>query len=101
MVNITPMKINDPYLDVLNTNYIFKKAIKRGIMIRPQTCEKCGKKTKIVGHHPDYKKPLDVIWLCNSCHRNLHNEINRNFCTSLPESFWKEFDSKEGQFDNI
>lgn len=28
-------------------------------------------------HHEDYSNPLDVIWLCNSHHRALHDEKRR------------------------
>ena len=45
-------------------------AIRRGHLVR-QPCEHCGI-TPTVGHHPDYSKPLDVIWLCRSCHRKVH-----------------------------
>jgi ribosomal protein L15E len=31
----------------------------------------CGAK-KSVAHHEDYKKPLDVIWLCQEHHKAVH-----------------------------
>jgi hypothetical protein len=30
-------------------------------------CARCGE-VKAEAHHPDYSKPLDVIWLCDICH---------------------------------
>lgn len=45
-----------------------RTAVKRGILIRPTTCEVCGREGKIQGAHADYSKPLDVRWLCRSCH---------------------------------
>lgn len=45
------------------------KAIKAGILLRPTTCEQCGGTGKqITAAHHDYSKPLDVRWLCRSCH---------------------------------
>lgn len=42
---------------------------RRGKLIR-QTCDRCGEKAQ--KHHPDYAKPLAVVWLCIKCHCNLH-----------------------------
>lgn len=38
---------------------------------RPQACSICG---DLNGqpHHPDYSKPLDVIWLCKKHHDQVH-----------------------------
>lgn len=44
------------------------KAISRGELIRPETCEACGAAGKIQGAHFDYSRPLEVRWLCRSCH---------------------------------
>jgi hypothetical protein len=30
--------------------------------------------TKPQGHHPDYDRPLDVVWLCPAHHKQLHKE---------------------------
>lgn len=35
-------------------------------------CLICGDE-KVEGHHPDYSRPLDVVWLCNKHHREAHN----------------------------
>lgn len=43
-----------------------------GIIIKPPTCEHCGKVTLLHGHHNDYNKPFDVVWLCPSCHGQMH-----------------------------
>jgi hypothetical protein len=37
----------------------------------PQPCEECGAEVS-VGHHDDYRKPLEVRWLCDSHHRRWH-----------------------------
>ena len=59
-----------------------EQAIKYGRIARPDVCEKCGQtqqfkdgRTGIQAHHYDYEKPLDVIWLCQKCHHNLHKDV--------------------------
>lgn len=37
-------------------------------------CEKCGA-PKAHAHHDDYTKPLDVRWLCRSCHGVEHRKV--------------------------
>lgn len=44
-------------------------AIKKGKIKRPGACQDCGVKCKPDGHHEDYSKPFEVIWVCGSCHR--------------------------------
>lgn len=55
----------------------FYKAVRRGIIIRPDKCSKCGKSCRPVGHHEDYAKRFDVVWLCNICHAARHRELAR------------------------
>jgi hypothetical protein len=43
--------------------------LKRHKHLRPQHCSACGVECKPQGHHPDYSKPLEVVWLCRPCHR--------------------------------
>jgi hypothetical protein len=48
-------------------------AIKRGEIRKPKKCEECEMlRVKVQGHHNDYEKPLEVIWLCHTCHMKKH-----------------------------
>jgi hypothetical protein len=49
---------------------LLNDAIRTGKMTKG-ACVICGE-VRTQGHHSDYSKPLDVIWLCQSHHRQLH-----------------------------
>ncbi len=71
--------------DKSKAHSLLHQAIKRDEIIRPNRCSKCGEKGKIEGHHPDYSKPLQVIWLCSQCHRKYHAAYsNFNIGPKLP-----------------
>jgi hypothetical protein len=64
------------------------KAVAAGELTRPDSCERCGRVPErrrwdgstfypLNGHHEDYSKPLDVIWLCASCHQLAHPKYSR------------------------
>ena len=44
-------------------------AMRKGLLLR-QPCFMCGEKAQ--AHHPDYSRPLDVVWLCSSHHSQAH-----------------------------
>ncbi|KKN08162.1 hypothetical protein LCGC14_1059390 [marine sediment metagenome] len=49
-------------------------AVNRGLKsgsLKKKPCEKCGKEN-VDAHHPNYSKPLDVIWLCRRHHQMEH-----------------------------
>ena len=49
------------------------KAVRKGVLVPPSECEKCGEdRLQIDAHHEDYSRPLDVKWLCRSCHKEIH-----------------------------
>jgi hypothetical protein len=56
-----------------------KQALKKGELIKKE-CQypNCKYKNmyKVAGHHPDYNKPLEVVWLCD-IHHNLADKIRR------------------------
>jgi len=47
------------------------RAVKAGTLIKT-ACEKCNA-TETEAHHPDYNRPLYVVWLCIPCHQAEHN----------------------------
>ena len=49
-----------------------KRAVRYGRIVRPTECSLCHKTCKPHGHHPDYSKPSEVIWLCTRCHMRTH-----------------------------
>ena len=53
-------------------------AIKEGKIIRPDRCSSCGKQCKPEGHHHDYKKPLEAVFLCKLCHKAAHRLVITN-----------------------
>jgi NAD-dependent SIR2 family protein deacetylase len=53
------------------------RAIRNGSLFR-LPCSKCGEK-KSHAHHEDYDKPLEIIWLCQLCHKQRHKEIKQLF----------------------
>jgi ribosome-binding protein aMBF1 (putative translation factor) len=57
-----------------NAHNKVKRAIEKGILVKPLYCELCGSTIKIEAHHYDYNKPLDVIFVCSKCHHQLHKD---------------------------
>jgi hypothetical protein len=47
-------------------------AVNNGSLIKTP-CVKCGD-VKSEGHHEDYSKPLEVIWLCKKHHLEIHRK---------------------------
>ena len=47
-------------------------AIKMRRLIK-HPCQICNSTKNINAHHPDYSKPLEVIWLCSKHHAQVHS----------------------------
>ncbi len=77
-------RLNATYLESYHSNPdhqkkhkargVLNKALKSGKILKPLNCSTCEKLGRIEGHHDDYEKPLEVIWLCTSCHGKLHSK---------------------------
>ena len=53
-----------------HARWILSRAVKSGRIYR-QPCVVCGRQP-VDAHHPDYAKPLEVVWLCKPHHRIRH-----------------------------
>ena len=48
-----------------------KSAVRAGIICKPLICPQCRRTVPprlMHAHHEDYSKPLDVVWMCSTCH---------------------------------
>lgn len=50
-------------------------AIEYGKIIKPLECSLCKENKKLQAHHEDYARPLEVIWMCSSCHAYIHSRF--------------------------
>jgi len=56
---------------------VLSRAVHEWGMRRPDRCQHCGCECVPHGHHDDYTKPLDVMWLCVPCHAARHRELKQ------------------------
>ena len=57
-----------------SARHVLAKAIRHGKITKPARCSKCQRECVPDGHHIDYSRPLDVIWLCRQCHSAEHTK---------------------------
>ena len=72
------------------------QALKNGELIKPLKCEFCGGGSLIEAHHhpKHYDTPLNVIWLCRSCHRGYHKGFRKEEIDNL---YFKKFFTPAGE----
>ena len=62
--------------DKVKAHALARTARRRGDLV-PLACEACGGMDGIEGHHTSYAAPLEVTWLCGTCHRAEHVRLRR------------------------
>jgi hypothetical protein len=50
---------------------VVERALKRGLIVKPEFCMNCASSRRLEAHHDDYTKLLEVKWLCKICHETL------------------------------
>lgn len=64
-------------------NHLTRFAVKLGLLT-PQPCEVCGD-WDVHAHHTDYRKPLEVRWLCQKHHATLHQSLRASRRAPAPQ----------------
>lgn len=54
------------------------RAKNRACRIPMKPCEMCGTEIDVHRHHPDYDKPMDIIFLCRTHHKRVHGRIPKD-----------------------
>lgn len=49
--------------------------VRVGNIPKPDACSVCKQKIKVEAHHSNYKKPLEVKWVCRPCHADLERTL--------------------------
>lgn len=77
------------YPERYRANNLVSSALKGGKLTK-LNCWVCGA-GKVEAHHPDYSRPLEVVWLCPEHHKEIHLAYPEEFYdhptirTALPE----------------
>ena len=50
---------------------------KRGLLVNAVCCSVCDKECRTVAHHEDYSQPLEVMFVCRSCHKIIHLPLDK------------------------
>jgi len=59
--------LKDPHKFAART--LLGNRVRAGKLPKPKHCSLCGQSGEFIdGHHEDYDKPLEVIWVCRRCH---------------------------------
>jgi hypothetical protein len=60
----------------IRANGLVNMRIRRGAMKRPASCQFCGKLGRVDAHHPDYRQPDLVAFLCRRDHMRCHHDAD-------------------------
>lgn len=67
-----------------NAGYAIRVAVKRGQVVKPDSCEQCSKTgVKIEAAHFNYSEKLRVRWLCVPCHRQWDTDEPKGGCVRI------------------
>jgi hypothetical protein len=66
----------EKFPEKMRARSLLSNAIVEGKIVKPTRCSLCFSEDFVIeGHHTDYSKPYDVIWICRPCHGTVHRKI--------------------------
>jgi hypothetical protein len=75
------------HAEKIKAQHLVQTYVRRGKILKPKICSICNcESKKIEGHHADYSKPLEVIWVCSRCHHNIHKSLKERVQPERPNS---------------
>lgn len=88
---VFPVKRNKTVLrrKAQRANKIVQRAIQEGWLARSLESSACGKECYTYAHHESYNYPLEVVWLCASCHKRRDLEREAEYRTAYLASLSK------------
>jgi len=72
-------------------------ALRRGVLVRPAACGRCLRACRPDAHHPDYRYPLSVEWVCRKCHCGLNSPRKDRVSTRHARKTSRPRGRREGQ----
>jgi len=65
-------------IEAVKCRGIVDYAVKKGKIRKPKKCERCHNvHNHLHAHHPNYNQPFNILWLCPSCHKLIHIELDK------------------------
>lgn len=52
---------------------LVNNSLRDGKISKAKRCDSCNFELRLCAHHDDYARPLDIRWLCQSCHKQWHS----------------------------
>jgi hypothetical protein len=68
----------EQYKKIVRVTGVLQRALNKGEISRPNSCEHCYKECKPEAAREDYDRPLEIVWLCRSCRRKFNQKKNEN-----------------------
>jgi hypothetical protein len=54
--------------EAVRCHRIAQRAVEKGELVPRKRCQRCKNRRRLEKHHPDYRYPLRVRWVCKPCH---------------------------------
>lgn len=67
-------KWQDKNPDKVIAHRAIRVAVKNGTIKKSKVCEVCNLAPATGSHHADYSKPLEVVWICKVCHKEVEGK---------------------------